>query len=313
MDDSLSNGPTLRQLELLLALVSSDGIASAGARLGLTPSATSHALRALEKTLGAQLIDRNAPGVKMTFAGEQMLPHVRDMFASLQLMRASAKASASLKSGLLRIGSHGASSSLNLLPPILETFKARYPGVDIFVTEKPDLEIERDIVERRIELGVVALPKPDLEVLTLAVDELLAVLPVNHPLARLETVPVKALAEYPFLMTHAGSQPVIAKMFAQAGAKPRIVHELTQILSILEFVKRGQGISVLASLVLQPGYKGVVYRRIDPTSIRRVGLACLNETRLSPAARAFWVLVRDSKGSKRCQISESYIQSLVSN
>ena len=105
---------------------------------------------------------------------------------------------------------------------------------------------------------MVALPKPEFDTQMLAVDELLAVLPPGHALASLQTVPVRALAEHPFVMTQAGSQPVIARMFTQAGVRPRVVHELTQILSILEFVRRGQGISVLASLVLPLGCEGVV-------------------------------------------------------
>lgn len=60
----------------------------------------------------------------------------------------------------------------------------------------------------------------------LAIDELLAVLPPAPPLARLDTVPVKALDNYPFVMTHAGSQRGIVRMFAQAGVRPRIVHDL---------------------------------------------------------------------------------------
>lgn len=306
-----SAGPTVRQLELFLMLVSSTGIANAGSRLGMTPSATSHALKTLEKTLGTDLLDRNAQGVKLTHTGTAILPHVRDVFASMQIIRATANAGAHLHSGLLTIGSHGVSSSLNVLPPILEKFKKRYPGVNVFVTEKPDIEIERDLVERRIEIGVVALPKEDMDIQILAVDELLAVLPSGHPLCELEVIPVKALVDYPFIMTHAGSQPVIAKMFAKAKIKPRIVHDLTQILSILEFVRRGQGISVLASLVLPQRYEGLVYRRISPTSTRRVGLACLNEMRLSPAARALWLQVKGGNAKGLALAPEAHVQALI--
>lgn len=311
MAEMNSGVPSLRQLELFLTLAASDGISSAGARLGMTPSATSHALKALEKALGTDIVDRNAKGVVLTHAGEAILPHVRDIFASLQIVRATASAGAGLKTGVLRIGSHGASSSLNVLPPILETFRRRYPGVDIFVTEKTDVEIERDLIERRIEIGVVALPKENLDFQILAIDELLAVLPPDHPLAELETVPVKALADHPIIMTHAGSQPVIARMFAQANIKPRIVHDLTQILSILEFVRRGQGISILASLVLPRAYQGLVFRRINPKSVRRVGLACLNENRLSPAARALWSQIRDANAHGTVFKSTDHVQALV--
>jgi len=285
---------SLKQLELFLALVSAENIASAGARLGMTPSATSHALRTLEATLGGAVLDRNASGTQLSYAGQQILPHVRDVFASLQIIRATMGASAGLKSGLLTLGSLGASSSLNLLPPLLELFESRYPGVEVFVTEKPDAELERAIIERRIEIGIVALPKPDLDTLPLVTDELMAVLPEGHPLADREELRVADLIDYPLIMTRAGSEPVITKMFDRAGAKPRIAHDLSQIMSILEFVKRGHGISVLASLVLPERYEGLAYRRIRPASKRRLGLACLNERRLSPAAHAFWALVRES-------------------
>lgn len=291
--------PTLRQLELFLSLASSEAIASAGAKLGMTPSATSHALRALEDTLGVAVVDRNAPKVCFTYAGEQILPHVRDVFASLQLIQITASASAGLKSGLLRLGSFGPSSSLTLLPPILAAFKARYPGVEVFVTEKPDAEIERDLIERRIEIGVVTLPKPDFDTQILAVDELVAVLPEAHPLASLSVVTLKQLAEHPLVLTQAGSQALVVRMFSRGGLRPRVAHELTQILSILEFVSRGQGISILAALALPPKYQGVVYRKIAPQSSRRVGLACLNEKRLSPAARALWIQVRKSASENR--------------
>ncbi|AVG39182.1 LysR family transcriptional regulator [Achromobacter insolitus] len=294
MPDQAAKSLSLRQLELLLALASADSIAGAGARLGMTPSATSHALRTLEATLGAPLLDRNASGVHFTYAGQQILPHVRDVFASLQIVRATASASAGLRSGLLNLGSLGASSSLNILPQLLEMFKARYPGVDVFVTEKPDTELERALIERRIEIGVVALPKPDFDTLALVTDELMAVLPAGHPLAERKTIAVKDLIDYPLIMTRAGSQPVITRMFERAGAKPHIAHDLSQIMSILEFVRRGQGISVLASLVLPQAYDGLVYRKISPASKRRLGLACLNERKLSPAAHAFWAMVREA-------------------
>lgn len=290
MKDLGQAAPTLRQLELFLALAAADGIAGAGAKLGMTPSATSHALKALESTLGTAVVDRNAPGVALTYAGAQILPHVRDVFAALQLIQATATASAGLKTGMLRIGSFGASSSLKLLPPLLERFAARYPGVEVFVTEKPDPEVEQDLIERRIEIGVVTLPKPQFDTHLLAVDELVAVLPASHPLAGLATIPLKELAAYPLVLTHAGSQGLISRMFARAGIQPRVTHELSQLVSLLEFVSRGQGVSILASLALPDHYKGVVYRNISPRSSRRVGLACLDERRLSPAAHAFWQL-----------------------
>jgi DNA-binding transcriptional LysR family regulator len=289
--------PTLRQLELLLALTSSDGIAGAGAKLGMSPSATSHALRALESALGTELVDRNASGVVLTYTGEHVLPHVRDVFASLQLVEATALAGAELKTGLLRLGSFGASATIRVLPSLIERFKARYPGVDVVVTEKPDEQTSRDLIERRLELAAVTLPKSDFDTQTLAVDELVAVLPSGHPLAKLETVPLKEMTADPFILTRAGSQTLVTRLFSRHGLRPRVTYELLQLMSILELVASGKGISVLAKLALPDRYDGTVFRPLAPGTSRRIGLACLNENRLSPAARAFWQETRRYQAS----------------
>jgi DNA-binding transcriptional LysR family regulator len=286
------NAPTLRQLELLLSLAGADGIASAGARIGMTASATSHALRALESTLGVMLIDRNAPQLELSHAGQQILPHVRDLFAALQLIQATASASEGLKSGVLKIGSFGLSSSLRLLPPLLRQFRQRYPGIDLRVFEKADADIEQDLIERRLEIGVVTLPRPQFDTLAIAHDELVAVVPADHALAAADTIEVRRLAQFPFILTHAGSQGLVARMFSRADVTLKVTHELSQMLSILDFVARGEGISVVAALALPAKYDGVVYRPLTPPTSRRVGLACLNEGQLSPAAAAFWKLAK---------------------
>jgi len=297
--------PTLRQLELFLALVSSNGIASAGAKLGMSPSATSHALRALEAALGTELLDRHSPGVALTYTGEHILPHVRDVFASLQLVQATALAGAELKTGLLRLGSFGASATIRVLPPLLDRFKARYPGVDITVTEKPDEQTSRDLIERRLELAAVTLPKPDFDTQTLATDELVAVLPANHSLAKLDIVPLKELTVDPFILTRAGSQALVTKLFARNGLRPRVAYEPLQLMSILELVANKKGVSILAKLALPERYYGTVFRPITPSSSRRIGLACLDESRLSPVARAFWQEVRRHQAGLKSAVPRS--------
>jgi len=283
---------TLRQLELLLALPGASSIAAAGARVGMSASATSHALRALEERLGCPVVDRLAAGVALTHAGELALPHARDVFASLQQVQAVGAASKGLRTGRLRIGSIGTSTSLKLLPPLLDKFRRLYPGVEVNVTERTDAEIERDLVDRHVEIGVVRLPQPAFDTLALASDEMVAVLPENHPLARGKTVAVRDLAEYPLVLTQMGSQDMVLRMFERAGVKPKVAHELSQVLSILEFVAHGNGVSVLASLALPAHRPGLQFRPITPRTARRVAFACLDAARLSPAAHAFWELAR---------------------
>jgi DNA-binding transcriptional LysR family regulator len=294
--------PTLRQLELFLALPGASSIAAAGARVGMSASATSHALRALEEALGCDLVDRlAATGVVLTHAGELALPHARDVFASLQQVKAVAGAARGLRTGRLRIGSIGASTSLRLLPPLLEKFRRRYPGVEVHVTERADADIEQDLIGRRVDIGVVRLPQPAFDTQPFITDELVAILPEKHPLARGKTVTARELAQYPFVLTQAGSQDMVLRMFERAGVQPKVAHELSQMLSIFEFVARGNGVSVLASSAEPEHHPGLVFRPIVPRVARRMAFACLDEKRLSPAARAFWDMARETARKERVQ------------
>ena len=67
-----------------------------------------------------------------------------------------------------------------------------------------------------------------------------------------------------------------------------MAHELSQVISILVFVAKGNGVSVLASLAVPEQHPDLVFRPLTPRVSRRVAVACVDETRLPPAARAFW-------------------------
>jgi len=78
-----------------------------------------------------------------------------------------------------------------------------------------------------------------------------------------------------------------------------VAHELSQVISILEFVARGNGVSVLASLAVPEHQPGLVFLPITPRTSRRVAIACLDEKRLSPAALAFWKMARTESPTGR--------------
>ncbi len=287
---------TLRQLELLIAISDSGGIASGGSRIGMSASATSHALRALESQLGTPVAQRDGKQFTLTPTGSRVLQHARDIFTSLRTIEQEGKSAADLRSGVLRIGSFGASASIRLLPALIESFGSRYPGVEVFVIEDLDDKVEQQLVEGHIDLGIIALPKPRFDTLSMAVDELVAVLPRDHALAQQERVALSDLVRFNFILTHAGSQGLVRKLFDRAGLAPKVTHQLSQLWSIFDFVGRGQGVSMIASLACpEPEhFPQVVIRPITPRAQRHVGLACRDEARLSLPAKAFWRIARES-------------------
>jgi DNA-binding transcriptional LysR family regulator len=279
---------TLSQLEVLIALDECRSFSRAAMRLGTTQSAVSHALRALEGQFAVKLVLRNAAGVSMTDAGERLLLRAREMTALAATMTQELGDARQLKTGTLRIGSFGPTSTMHLLPPCLAAFKQSHPAVQVRIEEESDEVIDQWLLQKRVEIGYVIVPDERFEVLPLVQDEFVAILPVGHPLAALPAMPINAIDGLDFVLSEAGGGPVILPLLQRHDARPNVLYHFTQMVSILEFVRRGLGVSVAARLALPDDHAGVVYRPLLPTQPRTVGLACLEVSKLSPLARAFW-------------------------
>ncbi len=284
---------TLAQLEVLITLDECRSFSRAAMRLGTTQSAVSHALRALETQFGVKLAQRDASGVTMTDAGERLLLRAREMTALAATMTQELGDAKELKTGTLRIGSFGPTSTVNLLPPLLAAFKKRHPGAQVRIEEESDDVIDGWLLQKRVELGFVVVPDERFEVLPLVQDEFVAILPAGHALAKLKAVPVSALTGLDFVLTEAGCGPVVVPILQKNIALPKVLYHFTQIISILQFVQQGLAVSVAARLALPDAPQGVVYRPLLPTQPRTVGLACLDVAKLSPLACAFWELARE--------------------
>jgi DNA-binding transcriptional LysR family regulator len=289
---------TLGQLELFVALVEAGGFSAAGARLGISQSSVSHTVKALEQALGTALFDRRQAPPTLTDGAQRLLPHARALLSAAEAIRQEVQAEQGLKSGLLRIGSFGPSSSLRLLPRLLRAFALRHPGVEVRVDEEADGVIAQWLVDRRVELGFVTLPEERFDTVPLASDEYVVVLPQHHPLAAQDAVRPRQLHRQPFIASSAGCGDEIAGILARAGAQPLELFRLPQVMSVLGLVQQGLGVSVSVRLALPDAWPGVVFRPLQPAVARHVALAMLDRDALSPAAQAFVALAQAGTGPR---------------
>jgi DNA-binding transcriptional LysR family regulator len=278
---------TLTQLEILVALSETGGFTATAARLGVTQSAVSHAVRTLERALGVALVDRRVTPPSLTDVGRRLLPHARGALAYAAALGQEVEAAKGLATGTLRIGSFGATSSLKLLPELLVEFARRYPRVEVLIDEGADEVVVQWLIERRVEMGFVTLPDNRFHTITLGEDEYVAVLPATHALAARGVTPTATLDGLPFIMMQEGAHRNIEPLLERAGARPRIRYRFTQVISILGVVQQGLGVSIAPRFALPDQFPGVVYRPLEPRAPRRVALAMRDIGELSPVARAF--------------------------
>lgn len=282
---------TFTQLEFFARVAELRGFTLAATRLGISQSAVSHALKTLEQEMGVELIHRHQAGVELTDIGAQLLLRAQEILGLSETMRQEAADARGMKRGTLRIGSFGPSASMKLLPDILEHYRRTYPEIEVRIDEGTDQEVISWIQERRVDVGFVVLPEDKLDTFVLCEDQMVALLPANHPLAGAQHVSLGELCDSPFIMTEAGSGPLLQRLFSAQKLAPNVLHRSAQLISTLAMVEMGFGVSILAEQALPARgslhAKSYIKKMLSPPVTRRVGLAVLDERQASPATRAF--------------------------
>ncbi|KJZ65419.1 LysR family transcriptional regulator [Pseudomonas fluorescens] len=279
---------TLTQLEIFSLVAELHGFTAAANRLGISQSAVSHALKSLEQELGVELLRRHQSRVELSDIGHQLLLRARAMLGLANTLRQEAADARGMKRGTLRIGSFGPTSSIKLLPLILQHYRAAHPGIEVHIDEGPDRQVIQWLEERRIDIGFVVLPEERFDTFALIEDQMVALLPVDHPLARRDSLTLSDLCNDPFVLTEAGSSELVSRLFSAARLTPNIRYRCSQLLSTLDTVGRGDALTVVAEGSLPDGRDSrYVKKPLSPPVTRQVGLAVLDQRQSSPAALAF--------------------------
>ncbi|KHA70546.1 LysR family transcriptional regulator [Pseudomonas chlororaphis] len=279
---------TLTQLEIFSLVAELRGFTLAAHRLGISQSAVSHAMKALEQELGVELLRRHQSSVELSDIGEQLLLRARAMLGLANTLRQEAADARGMKSGTLRIGSFGPTSSIKLLPTILRRYREAHPGIEVHIDEGPDRQVTQWLEERRIDIGFVVLPEERFDTFALIEDQMVALLPVDHPLAARSALSLKDLCDAPFVLTEAGSSELVSRLFIAARLQPNIRYRCSQLLSTLDTVSRGDAITIVAEGSLPDGGSPrYVKKPLLPAVQRQIGLAVLDQRQASPATLAF--------------------------
>ncbi|WP_448110876.1 LysR family transcriptional regulator [Pseudomonas lini] len=279
---------TLTQLEIFSLVAELRGFTAAAHRLEISQSAVSHALKSLEQELGVELLRRHQSQVELSDIGQQLLLRARAMLGLANTLRQEAADARGMKRGTLRIGSFGPTSSIKLLPRILQHYRAAHPGIEVHIDEGPDRQVIQWLEERRIDIGFVVLPQERFDTFMLIEDQMVALLPADHALAGRDSLSLGDLCHDPFVLTEAGSSELVSRLFNAARLTPNIRYRCSQLLSTLDTVGRGDALTVVAESSLPDDNDNrYVKKPLSPPISRQVGLAVLDQRQSSPATLAF--------------------------
>lgn len=291
----------LRQLRYFIAVAEESHFGRAAARLHMTQPPLSQTIQSLEAALGTPLFVRTKRSVALTPAGAALLPEARRILQQTNALPDLARRAASGESGLLSL-SFVSTADYSVLPPLLREFRERYPMVQIDLREATtDVQLE-DLVQGRIDAGLLIPPLPDkarveLDYLTVLSEPLILAAPAGlKALHAKKAVALKALSDLPLIIFPRRIAPAfhdaILACFREAGLTPRIGQEAIQMQTIVGLVSAGMGIALVPQSVSNLKRSGVEYRPlIDKTLSVETGLAWRRDNP-SPVLRTFLELLR---------------------
>jgi DNA-binding transcriptional LysR family regulator len=296
------------QLVAFATVAREQGFSRAARRLGRTQSAVSQAVARLELELGTALFLRRGRTTEPTAAGRALLPRAQRILDEMARARESLKALAELRTGGLAVGTSD-TLACYVLPPVISAFRARYPGVELRLDNRPSPATAERVVERAVDVGVVTLPLPPalraggrpllerLRVERLARQEEVAICPPGHPLARRRRVPLEALLPYPLLLLDrtTAARAALDADLGRLGAGPAVAMEMSSVEVLKRLVELGLGVSVVPAVAVQREVAAgtlVALRLSGRAEERSLALLTAAEGPLPPAAAAFAEIAR---------------------
>ncbi len=238
-----------RQLRAFVTVVDAGGFTAAAGRLGLTQSAVSHAIKALQDDLGCSLLFRVGKKVHTTKQGEALYHHAVGIFRQADQIRPHLASLEDMQKGTLRIGCT-ASAAQFLLPGVFREFRECFPEYTIQVRTGDTPAITEMLESNEVDVGLGLLP-PERDLYawtTLFVDEIMLMVGHQHEWSTLRRAPRNRLGEATYLIYPRGSltHALFEEYLLAQGARMRSTIELASLEAIKELVKIGVGVGVLA-------------------------------------------------------------------
>lgn len=255
--------------------------------LNYSQSGISRMIHDLEKEWKITLLERNRAGVKLTSDGYRLLPYAQSLCEEYQKLQMQVDDLHNVQTGIIRIGTFS-SVATHWLPNIIKAFQKDYPGIDYELLLGDYSEIEEWIAQGRVDCGFLRLPtNSDFETIHLERDNLMAILPENHPLVKCDRVPIAALCQEPFMLLEKGAKAEVTEVFERNHLTPRVHFTTWDDYAIMSMVESGLGLSILPQLILKRIPYHIVAKELDVPAYRDIALALRDRKTASLAVKRF--------------------------
>jgi len=250
---SITSLPTPRQLRYLVALAEHGHFGRAAQACGVTQSTLSAGLKELEATLGVTLVERTRRSVLVTPLGQQVVERARRLLAETEDLVELARAGRDPLAGRLRLGVIPTIGPY-LMPPALARLKRAFPKLQLYLREEQTAPLLEKLAAGALDLVLIALPYDtgDLEIMTIAEDEILLAAPAGHVLAGQPLVKDAQLRDQPLMLLEDGHclRAHALEACNLTGAGRNEIFQGTSLRTLVQMVASGLGLTLVPRIAV---------------------------------------------------------------
>ena len=280
------------QLETFQEVARLSSFSRAAEKRFRTQPAISSQIRSLEEEIGAKILDRSGGKVSLTASGKLFLKYVEDTLEARRAIFTAIAETERVPRGEIIVGANEG-TCLHILPEVFADFKKQYPDVAVNIKRADYAKILESVIDNSVDFGFISLPVTDnrLTVVLIHRDELIAIAPPHHPVAKMKSVTLAEVANYPLLVPKVGhTRDALENLFHDRRLKPRYSMELDSSELLKRFVAVDVGVGFISrSNVAEDVLAGLLKAvPLSDAQIRRdVALVFRKDKSLSRAALAF--------------------------
>lgn len=234
-------------------LVQQNSFTKAAEKLFISQSAISKAIRSLEKEYDVELIDRTSKKFRLTSEGNLFYDSALKIISNYKYETEFLHSILKSKTGVLYLGIPPV--TITAIYPILNHYRSLYPNITLRILEVGANRIYSLVKQGTIDMGMVIQPfrDPDFFQVPVMQSDAVLILPLSHPLAIYDELPISRLKkENLLLLTEEYMlRDVILNAFKKAKITPIIRGESAQWDLLVEGVVQGRGISILPRPIIE--------------------------------------------------------------
>ncbi|MFL5613362.1 MAG: LysR family transcriptional regulator [Gemmatimonadaceae bacterium] len=283
----------IRDFRLVVAITELGTLTRAGQHLNLTQSALSHQLADLERRLDAALFERSGRRMIPNRLGARLASHGKELLQRLGDVERDVFDAAARREAVLRIATE-CYTCYHWLPPVLQEFRQLHPAVDVEVVPSATARPLAALIAGKIDLSIVSTLTRDRRIAftPLFEDELLLIVAPDHRLAGRRFVdPAELRRERVLTYSRPDESTVYRRVLAPAGVSPRQITPIQLTEAMIELVKSGMGVGVLARWAVQRELDSgaLVASSLGPDGVRRRWRVATRAAGATPAYLAAFV------------------------